>query len=290
MQHRIKARSPVNIILVFALVLLSPLPFLSPFSYDNQTVQALPFNNPNLPDAGNSVDQPVTTTQTTPVVVQSIYIEPTGDESVRYLGSDGVFTITIQTQSNITNNSAIAYGTGVNTLINYTGYAGNNANEIVFRLDVLPGLSGNVTFSVNVTTVLGESTTITDASLTPSTAGSPNYITADSKGPEIILNGDSHVTVYVRDNFTDTVPNYHATVTDLDSNYNSDVTSNADDFNFSVTGTYTIVYSANADPLGNIAPNVPRNVPLKLPRSSLSVSRDTVMFLLAFQNYRLKSL
>ena len=82
-----------------------------------------------------------------------------------------------------------------------------------------------------MTTVLGESTTITDASLTPPTAGSPNYITADSKGPEIILNGDSHVTVYVRDNFTDTVPNYHATVTDLDSNYNSDVTSNADDFN-----------------------------------------------------------
>ena len=213
-----------------------------------------------MPEASNSVDQPVTTTQTTPVVVQSIYIEPTGDESVRYLGSDGVFTITIQTQSNITNNSAIAYGTGVNTLINYTGYAGNNANEIVFRLDVLPGLSGNITFSVNVTTVLGESTTITDASLTPSTAGSPNYITADSKGPEIILNGDSHVTVYVRDNFTDTVPNYHATVTDLDSNYNSDVTSNADDFNFSVTGTYTIVYSANADPLGNIAPNVTRTV------------------------------
>ena len=226
----------MNIILVFALVLLSPLPFLSPFSYDDQTVQALPFNNPNLPDASNSVDQPVTTTQTTPVVVQSIYIEPTGDKSVRYLGSDGVFTITIQTQSNITNNSAIAYGTGVNTLINYTGYAGNTANEIVFRLDVLPGLSGNITFSVNVTTVLGESTTITDASLNPSTAESPNYITADSKGPEIILNGDSHVTVYVRDNFTDTVPNYHATVTDLDGNYNSNVTSNADDFNFSVGG------------------------------------------------------
>ena len=260
MQHRIKARSPVNIILVFALVLLSPLPFLSPFSYDNQTVQALPFNNPNLPDASNSVDQPVTTTQTTPVVVQSIYIDPTGDESVRYLGSDGVFTITIQTQSNITNNSAIAYGTGVNTLINYTGSAGDNANELVFILDVLPGLSGNITFSVNVTTVLGESTTITDALLNPSTAGSSNYITADSKGPEIILNGDSNVTVYVRDNFTDTVPNYHATVTDLDSNYNSDVTSNADDFNFSVTGTYTIVYSANADSLGNIAPNVTRTV------------------------------
>ena len=264
MQHRIKSRSPVNIILVFALVLLSPLPFLSPFSYDDQTVQALPFNNPNLPDASNSVDQPVTTTQTTPVVVQSIYIEPTGDKSVRYLGSDGVFTITIQTQSNITNNSAIAYGTGVNTLINYTGYAGNTANEIVFRLDVLPGLSGNITFSVNVTTVLGESTTITDASLNPSTAESPNYITADSKGPEIILNGDSHVTVYVRDNFTDTVPNYHATVTDLDGNYNSNVTSNADDFNFSVTGTYTIVYSANADSLGNIAPNVTRTVTVNL--------------------------
>ena len=115
-----------------------------------------------------------------------------------------------------------------------------------------------------MTTVLGESTTITDASLNPSTAESPNYITADSKGPEIILNGDSHVTVYVRDNFTDTVPNYHATVTDLDGNYNSNVTSNADDFNFSVTGTYTIVYSANADSLGNIAPNVTRTVTVNL--------------------------
>ena len=35
-------------------------------------------------------------------------------------------------------------------------------------------------------------------------------------------------------------------------------------------------------PLVVFVNDLPRNVPLKLPRSSLSVSRDTVMFLLAF--------
>ena len=46
MKHAVKGKKPhVNSVTIFALVLLSPLPFLSPFSYDLQPVQALPFNN-----------------------------------------------------------------------------------------------------------------------------------------------------------------------------------------------------------------------------------------------------
>ena len=116
MQHRIKARSPVNIILVFALVLLSPLPFLSPFSYDNQTVQALPFNNPNLPDAGNSMDHPVTT-QNAPAL-ESLFIDPTSENTPRHLDLGGEFEITLQTNSTITRYE-IRYGT-----------EGNNNNTI----------------------------------------------------------------------------------------------------------------------------------------------------------------
>ena len=46
MRHKIRDKNlHVNTVTVFALVLLSPLPFLSPFSYDVQPVQALTFNN-----------------------------------------------------------------------------------------------------------------------------------------------------------------------------------------------------------------------------------------------------
>ena len=46
MKHAVKGKKlHVNSVTIFALVLLSPLPFLSPFSYDLQPVQALPFNN-----------------------------------------------------------------------------------------------------------------------------------------------------------------------------------------------------------------------------------------------------
>ncbi len=38
-----------NIVLIFALVLLSPLPFVSPFSYNHQPAQAMIFDNPQIP-------------------------------------------------------------------------------------------------------------------------------------------------------------------------------------------------------------------------------------------------
>ena len=163
MQHRIKARSPVNIILVFALVLLSPLPFLSPFSYDNQTVQALPFNNPNLPDAGNSMDHPVTT-QNAPAL-ESLFIDPTGDASVRHLGLGGLFEITLKTNSTITHYE-IRYGTEGNNNNTIDNNVGTNESEIAFTLEVESGFNGTVTFSIDVVTNAGNLTNITNADLT----------------------------------------------------------------------------------------------------------------------------
>ena len=180
MQHRIKARSPVNIILVFALVLLSPLPFLSPFSYDNQTVQALPFNNPNLPDAGNSMDQPVTT-QNAPTL-QSLFIDPTSENTHRHLDITGEFEITLQTNSTITRYE-IKYGTEGNNNNTITRQVFTNESEIAFTLVVKPGFNGTVTFSIDVVTDAGNLTNITNADLTPATEANPNFIIADSTGP-----------------------------------------------------------------------------------------------------------
>ena len=192
MQHRIKARSPVNIILVFALVLLSPLPFLSPFSYDNQTVQALPFNNPNLPDAGNSMDQPVTT-QNAPTL-QSLFIDPTSENTHRHLDITGEFEITLQTNSTITRYE-IKYGTEGNNNNTITRQVFTNESEIAFTLVVKPGFNGTVTFSIDVVTDAGNLTNITNADLTPATEANPNFIIADSTGPLLALHWRSTCTI-----------------------------------------------------------------------------------------------
>ena len=272
MQHRIKARSPVNIILVFALVLLSPLPFLSPFSYDNQTVQALPFNNPNLPDAGNSMDRPVTT-QNAPTL-QSLFIDPTSENTPRHLDVNGEFEITLQTNSTITRYE-ISYGTEGNNNNTITRNVFTNESEIAFTLVVKPGFNGTVTFSIDVVTDAGNLTNITNADLTPATEANPNFIIADSTGPLLALHGDSYVTLFTSQTYNDA----GAYTNELNDTYVPTITSNIGSIDFTIPGTYTITYSANADPFGNTAIDATRTVRVyavnPIPITSLSIASSS---------------
>ena len=163
----------------------------------------------------------------------------------------------------------------VTTIIQSLVNVFTNQNEIAFTLVVKPGFNGTVTFSMDVVTNAGNLTNITNADLTRATEANPNYITADSTGPLLVLHGDSYVTLFTSQTYNDA----GAYTEEYDDNYVPSITSNIGSIDFTIPGTYTITYSANADPFGNTAIDATRTVTVyavnPIPINSLSIASSS---------------
>ena len=107
------------------------------------------------------------------------------------------------------------------------------------------------------------------------TEANPNFIIADSTGPLLVLHGDSYVTLFTSQTYNDT----GAYTEEYDVNYVPSITSNIGSIDFTIPGTYTITYSANADPFGNAAIDVTRTVTVyavnPIPITSLSIASSS---------------
>ena len=111
------------------------------------------------------------------------------------------------------------------------------------------GQEGNTTFEI---------TAYFDSSL-PLTVNGSNLnsnIYIDTEKPQLTLIGHSNITIPIDQSYTDTIAN----VSDNDPAYNGIASSNASKVDTANAGTYTIVYSADADAAGNIPDNITRTV------------------------------
>ena len=223
----------------------------------NYTYTAHPDSAGNL---GQSINRTITVVASPPINIESLILLPY--TSTPYLKKDDQFLISLVTNSIITNDSSLAYGTNNNNTHVYPDNAtraedGGSVDPhktVIFSPTIPAGLNGNITFSMTVTSNLGRTEIITQDDIS---SFSPNqFITADTISPTITLNGNSTVIINVGDNYVDAGAN----VTDNDQSYSNMVTSNASNVNSDIAGTYIIVYSADSDRAGNQPKNVTRTV------------------------------
>ena len=112
-----------------------------------------------------------------------------------------------------------------------------------YQSTVLPGDTGNVTFSITLTNSSGNEIEITNSDIKDG-----SFVTIDTIKPVINLNGNSLDTVFQGNAYSD----QSATVSDINYLSPQTVTALPDNLDTSSLGPQNITYSAPADAAGNI--------------------------------------
>ena len=199
------------------------------------TTLADPAGNP-----GSSIKRIVTVSDSTPVMLNSLIIN-TSNTNPAYAKAGDLITVTLVANQIISSaDTTIQNEVVTHTIQNDTLYA---------NYTVQNGQEGNTTFEI---------TAYFDSSL-PLTVNGSNLnsnIYIDTEKPQLTLIGHSNITIPIDQSYTDTIAN----VSDNDPAYNGIASSNASKVDTANAGTYTIVYSADADAAGNIPDNITRTV------------------------------
>ena len=202
----------------------------------------LVYTAPNDPagNLGPSITRTITVSDSTPVMLNSLIIN-TSNNNPAYAKANDIITVTLIANQTISSaNTSIQNLTVTHTI---------QGNTLSANYTVQNGQQGNPTFEI---------TAYFDSSL-PLIVNESNLnssIFIDTEKPKITLVGSSNITIPIDQSYTDSI----ADVTDNDNLYNGNVSSNASEVNTTKSGTYIIVYSADADGAGNIPDNVTRIV------------------------------
>ncbi|MDI1495344.1 MAG: LVIVD repeat-containing protein, partial [Cenarchaeum symbiont of Oopsacas minuta] len=232
------------IAVILLLVLLSPLPFISPFEYNVQSILAQEFSSPPPQNSTNkSTTQIITTIDADPITVTSLTIASNGNGNIHAREGQNV-TVTLTTDgTDLGNVTGAILGRAFTTVANANGFA-------TFTNLVESGDNGNATFSITVTNSSGNQITITQDDITDDT-----FVTTDTINPEITLNGLNNTIIILNAPYVD--PGAIAT----DASYGTRIVQpSSDPVDTNTLGTYTLSYTAPDDPAGNPGSTITRTV------------------------------
>ena len=266
--------SNMYIVAIFALALLSPLPFVSPFMYDSQDAMAQepPFGQ------GEDVQNPTSSTQPDSTFTGSTSESNSTDSQPI---SPQELTITSLTSSSNNTNSNYAIAGDVitvsftaNETIHYNASAKiHDRDAIVSILDdklnatitvLETDADGYANFTINMSSNSGF-ITVTEVDLTDGPR-----VFVDKHIPVITINGSHLVYVTQGEVYTDLGANVH----DTDPAYSHTAASNSSTLSTSTVGTFKIEYTASADGAGNEPFNKFRTVVVQ--SSTLTVEADYI--------------
>ena len=268
-----------NIVLIFALVLLSPLPFVSPFSYNIQPVQAEIFYSPQIPGNYKSSNHVLGNAEpaaenTSSIIIKTFTIKSNNsNNNVAYAKAGDRLTLILVINDTIKNHTVnILNGTNYTTILDG---APSDQSFINDSLEIILIVSNNTfesyaTFNITVTNSKGDIRNITQTDLT-------SNIFVDTIPPTITLDEPADYTIVQND--SNLVPN--ATANDGDPNYSGNyiLISNAT-VNTTILGSvYNYTYTAYDDDAGNPGASATRIVrivkatPINV--TSLSIASDS---------------
>ena len=201
---------------------------------------SLIYTPPNDPagNVGQSIKRIVTVSDSTPAILDSLTATSNNNNPAYAKAGDNI-TITLNANQDISSSDIFIQNTTITGTI--------QSNILSANYTVQDGQNGNLTFEI---------TAHFDSSL-PFTANASDLVSSifiDTEKPTITLTGPTSLTVPINQNYAD----YMTNVTDNDPSYNETVLSNVSEVNTSNAGSYTVVYSANADTAGNIPDNKTR--------------------------------
>ena len=189
---------------------------------------------------GPSITRIVTVSDSTPSMLKSLTLS-TNNNNPAYAKAGDIITVTlIATQTISSADTSIQNLSVSNTIDNDTLSA---------TYTIQNNQQGNPTFEITVYFDSSPQFTVNELNTS-------SDIFIDTEKPTITLLGSPSITIPLNHNYTDDMAN----VTDNDPAYNGILSLNASGVDTATAGTYTIVYSANADDAGNIPDNVTRIV------------------------------
>ncbi len=247
---------------IFALVLLSPLPFISPFAYDVQDVAAaeLTFG------AGDQENQPLSLpiiTLTEPVTGNIT----TSSNNTNPAYANAGDTITVNFKANETlhyNATATIHGKYATVSV-----LGNELNATITILETDP--DGYANFEINVSSNSGD-ISLSEENLSQGTT--PVFV--DKRIPVITLNGPFGVFVTQGESYTE----FGASAIDGDPLYSGTITDNSSSITTGTIGTFIVEYTAPNDGAGNVPFSKTRTVFVQDPSLTASakhVDNETIL-------------
>ena len=245
------------VVAIFALALLSPLPFISPFMYDVQNVEAQLQSPPFGPSGTDNTIQSLPSTST---IEPSTFTLTSSSDNINPSYAKAGDTITVNFTTTVTlhyNATATIHGRSASVSI--------FDNILIATITILEtDPDGYANFDIDMSNDFG-TISVSNAKLTTGTA-----VFVDKHVPVIKINGPPLVYVTEGDSYVD----FGASVTDADPNYLDDPSSNSSSISTATVGTYTIEYYSDEDGAGNIPFNKTRTVSVQ--SSSLTADASYV--------------
>ena len=218
---------------IFALVLLSPLPFVSPFAYDVQDVAA----QESIFDVSDEKKQS-SPLSTIPLVepITSDITTSSNNTNPAYANAGDTITVNFKADETLHYNAtATIHGKYATVSI-----LDDELNATITILETDP--DGYANFEINVSSNSGE-ISLSGENLSQGTT--PVFV--DKRIPVITLNGPSGVFVTQGEFYTE----FGASAIDGDPLYSGTITDNSSSITTGIIGTYTVEYTAPDDGAGN---------------------------------------
>ena len=221
------------VVAIFALALLSPLPFVSPFVYDVQNVEAQSSFD-TIPD---NIDPQSQQTDTNVFTSFTLTSSSSNTNNQAYAKAGDTITISF-TADNTLHYNATATIHGRNAPVSISD---DTLHATITVLETDP--DGYANFTINASNDFESESVLSDANLTE---GSTVYV--DKHVPVIRITGPHIVYVTQGESYTE----FGASVTDTDPNYsNGNLAIDSTSVDTNTIGTYTVEYTADADGAGN---------------------------------------
>ena len=221
------------VVAIFALALLSPLPFVSPFVYDVQNVEA---QSSNFDIITNNADQQ--SQSTAPQELNTFTLTSSTDNTnPSYAKAGDTITVTFTTDDILHYNATAT----INDKNASVSIFNNVLTASITVLETDP--DGYINFEINVSSDL-DKRSVSDADI------NGDVVFVDKHVPVIKINGPPLVYVEQNGAYTE----LGASVFDTDPAYPDDANSlsdNSSNIPLDTIGTYTIVYTAVNDGAGN---------------------------------------
>ena len=243
------------VVAIFALALLSPLPFISPFVYDVQNVEA---QSPPL-FGPSDTDTLTRSFPSIPTIDPNTFTLTSSSDNTNssYAKAGDTITISFATTETLHYNAtATIHGRSASVSI-FDNIL--NATITVLETDA----DGFANFDINMSNDFG-TISVSDNDLTG------DAVFVDKHVPVIKINGPPLVYVTQGDSYVD----FGASVTDADPNYLDVTYSNSSSISTTTVGTYTIEYYSDKDGAGNVPFNKTRTVSVQ--SSSLTADASYV--------------
>ncbi|MDI1495715.1 MAG: FG-GAP repeat domain protein [Cenarchaeum symbiont of Oopsacas minuta] len=222
------------IVAIFALVLLSPLPFVSPFSYDVQSAHAQ--THPPDPPTFDNSEQNTQTHIEPSLEILNLNIKSDNVGNVKYANTGNTITINFSANEILHYNATAVIHNKPATV----SISDKTAIASITILETDP--DGYANFTLTVSSRLGL-TNISDIDL----VDGDTTVFVDKHVPVITINGSPGIYLYENEQYND----LGAIVTDDDPLYVHTVSVDSSNVQNTV-GTYTVEYTASADGAGNV--------------------------------------